>query len=388
MPATKCNAENERVKHRYFVYLKDAKRMSEASIDVAAKAIRRFEEHTKNRSFKKFKIEQAVAFKEAVATADASGKGLSGATQLATLNALRSLFVWLADQPGYRRIRYSDADYFNYSAKATRAAKAGTTRPVPTPEQIDHVLRGMPATNEIELRDRALMAFTYLTGIRDRALVSLKFKHVDLDAQLVNQDAREVDTKASKSMKTWFFPVGDLPRQIVVEWITFLRTEKLWTEDDPLFPATRVELLETGRFGPVGLDRKSWTTAGPVRVVFKAAFERAKLPYCNPHSVRKTLARLGMRLCSGPEQFKAWSQNLGHDHVMTTFASYGEVPGDRQAAIIRSLARSEPLPRFPDAQLIRIAEVLRREGVIGSNRTDPDSHAEPPNFPHKTATYS
>jgi hypothetical protein len=40
------------------------------------------------------------------------------------------------------------------------------------------------------------------------------------------------------------------------------------------------------------------------------------------------------------EQFKAWSQNLGHENCLTTFSSYGEIPAARQAEIIRGLAGS------------------------------------------------
>jgi hypothetical protein len=46
---------------------------------------------------------------------------------------------------------------------------------------------------------------------------------------------------------------------------------------------------------------------------FKEAFATAGLPYFNPHSFRKTLALLGGQICKSPEQYKAWSQNLGLD---------------------------------------------------------------------------
>ena len=45
------NAENERVKREYLIYLKAAKGLSEASLDTVAKAIHRFEVSTKFRSF-------------------------------------------------------------------------------------------------------------------------------------------------------------------------------------------------------------------------------------------------------------------------------------------------------------------------------------------------
>jgi len=50
----KHNPENERVKRAYFIYLKEARRLSEHSIDSAAAAIARFEEYTKYRDFKPF----------------------------------------------------------------------------------------------------------------------------------------------------------------------------------------------------------------------------------------------------------------------------------------------------------------------------------------------
>ena len=49
----------------------------------------------------------------------------------------------------------------------------------------------MPAGSEIERRDRALVAFTLLTGARDSAIASMKMKHVDLIKGCVHQDARE-----------------------------------------------------------------------------------------------------------------------------------------------------------------------------------------------------
>jgi hypothetical protein len=51
---------------------------------------------------------------------------------------------------------------------------------------------------------------------------------------------------------------------------------------------------------------------GPIRAIFREAFERAGVPYANPHSFRATLAGLGEKLCISPEEFKAWSQNMGH----------------------------------------------------------------------------
>ena len=127
-----------------------------------------------------------------------------------------------------------------------------------------------------------------------------------------------------------------------MDWVRFLRDEKLWGNDDPLFPSTRVALGTTCQFEAAGVQRGHWSTATPIRTIFRVAFEHAGLPYFHPHSLRKTLARLGEVVCKSPEEFKAWSQNLGHEKVLTTFLSYGSVATERQGAIILGLAASTP----------------------------------------------
>jgi integrase len=218
-----------------------------------------------------------------------------------------------------------------------RVATAQREQRAPTLEQINHVIQTMPCRTEIERRDRALIAFTLLTGARDSAIASMKLKHLDLIEKCVHQDAREVKTKFSKTFDTFFFPVGDEPLRIVEAWVGYLREEKLWGNDDPLFPATLVAQGADYQFAVCGLDREHWSSASPIRAIFREAFDRAGLPYFNPHSFRNTLVRLGEELCKSPEEFKAWSQNLGHEKVLTTFLSYGSVACDRQGEILRGL---------------------------------------------------
>ena len=207
----KHNPANERIKRKYFAFLKEAKRHSEPTVDAAAKALSRFEAYTRYRDFKAFHFEQAVAFKKHLAEqkGQQSGEKLSKATLHATLTQLKRFFQWLAWQPGYKsRVQYADAEYFNLSDKDTRIATAKRQQRFPTMEQIKHVINKMPVNTEIERRNRALMAFTLLTGARDSAIASLKLKHVDLIAGCVNQDAREVKTKFSKTFNTYLLSRG------------------------------------------------------------------------------------------------------------------------------------------------------------------------------------
>jgi integrase len=358
---------NERIKRKYFAYLKEAKRHGEPMVDAVAKALSRFEAYTGYRDFKKFHLQQAVAFKKHLAEqkGQQSGEKLSKATLFATLTQLKRFFHWLAREPGYKsRVQYADAEYFNLSDKDIRIATAKRQQKFPTLEQIKHVLSKMPMGNEIEHRNCALVAFTLLTGARDSAIASLKLKHVDLIAGCVNQDAREVKTKFSKTFNTFFFPVGDEVLEIVANWVSYLRDEKLWGNDDPLFPATHIRLGVNRQFEAAGLTRDHWSNATPIRKIFREAFNRAGLPYFNPHSFRNTLVQMGQDLCKTPEQFKAWSQNLGHEKVLTTFLSYGEVTCQRQGEIMRNLATPQKdVPADADKIAEAVCKKLRSSGM-------------------------
>jgi integrase len=361
---TTHNANNERTKRQYFAYLKEARRYSEETVDAVAKSLTRFESATNYRDFKAFRCEQAVAFKRHLAQQDGvvSGTKLSKATLHATLNHLKRFFQWVAMQPGFKsRVRFSDAEYFNLSDNESRVATARRERRFPTIEQVRHVISLMPSGDEIAKRDRAVVAFILLTGARDSAVASLKCKHVDVQAGSVYQDAREVKTKFGKTFLTYFFPVGDEVRAIVVKWVTYLREIRLWGNDDPLFPATKVGLDDAGQFHAAGVGREHWGTAEPIRVIFRHAFSAADLPYFNPHSLRNTLVQLGETVCRTPEDFKAWSQNLGHEGVLTTFLSYGAVGSMRQGQILRELG-TDSRPRFvASAQLDDAVRRVLRE---------------------------
>lgn len=358
----KHNAANTRIKRYYFDYLKEAMRRDEASIDQVAKAIARFEEATGHKDFKRFHREQAKAFKHRLSESknERTGKPLARATVHSTLAALRAFFIWLAGQPGYKsKIAYADADYFNLSEKEVRIAKASREKPVPTLKQVHHVLTSMPADTDIEKRDRALIALALLSGARAAALASLKLKHVDLEQGCIHQDAREVKTKNSKTFTSWFCPVEGDALQIFTHWCTYLREELLWGDDDPLFPKTLIGLGDQGGFQAIGLARDHWSGTGAIRAIYRQAFAAAGLPYFNPHCFRDVLTTLGERLCTTPEQFKAWSQNLGHERVLTTLTSYGKVPHRRQADLIREMAK--PKAVSGDARLAAmLAETVRQ----------------------------
>jgi integrase len=367
---TKRNAENERIKHRYLAYLKEVKGRDTTTIDAAASATERFEQYIKARDFRTFHVEQARGFKASLMTATSgrTGKPLSASTVHSTLMALKAFFVWLADQPSYAsRIKYSDTEYFNAPDNLARVASARRFKSCPTLAQIRAMLDATQGETEIDKRDRALIAFAILSGARDRAITSFRLKHIDIEQGLIEQDPREVHTKRAKTFITWFFPVGDDIRQIVVDWVTYLRREKGFGPDHALFPKTKLAPGDDLQFRAVAIDCLPWANANAVRKIFRDACAVAGLPYFNPHLFRDTLVQLAYDLKLDAEQFKAWSQNLGHASCLTTFSSYGAIPAARQAEIIRLLG--EPPPALNLAANAAMLRQLADQMEAGAVRT-------------------
>jgi hypothetical protein len=89
--------------------------------------------------------------------------------------------------------------------------------------------------------------------------------------------------------------VGELPVPLVAALRRVLR------------PLIRLMLSQGAdrQFGVARLERDHWSTASPIRTIFREAFVNAGLPYFNPRSFRNTLVQLGQDVCKSPEQFKA-----------------------------------------------------------------------------------
>lgn len=339
---TKYNSKNERIKHEYCRYLAEADGKSMATIDGMRKALLRYEQYTQFKNFSTFNRNQAIAFKKHLEQikAERSRHSLSKSTILSTLNYLKGFFKWLAQQPGYKsKIHLPDISYLNLSDKDTRAAKALKIKKFPTLEQIHRVIFSMPDHDDIAKRNRALIAFAILTGIRVEAMISLKLKHVDLENELVTQDPREVKTKFSKAINTYFFPVGEDIRQVFVDWFIYLQKGKLYGYDDPIFPKTLLEQDANYCLTATGLKPESWTSTNPVREIFRNAFEAVGLPYYNPHSFRHTLGNLMKKCCQSVEEMQAWSLNLGHESLGITLDNYGYMNPHQQGEMIRAMGQ-------------------------------------------------
>lgn len=337
---TTFNANNERIKREYFEWEREANGKSEQTITNVRAAIYLFEHFTKFQDFRSLHKETIITFKKDLTKKinKNTGKPVSQTYLLHTSTYLINFFKWLTSQQAYKRkIKSTNIAYFNLSDKDMQIAHSCKNKKIPTINQIESVVRAMPADNEIQKRNRALISFLILTGIRVSAITSLKLKHVILAEGYVEQNPDEVKTKFGKKITTYFFPAGDFLKEVFIEWYHFLLEEKNYDYDAPLFPRTMLSLDQNDQFKGENLDNRPWQSTTPIREIVKEAFHLAGFSYYNPHSFRDTLVRLAYERCKTPEDLKAWSQNLGHSSPLTTLTSYGAIETYNQGEIIKRL---------------------------------------------------
>ena len=324
---TNLSYENEQMKRRFFEHLKGGEGFAGDSVTKFAEAISQWQIFTENADFVLFDIEKAMAFREWLNTRDAKTKSgkLSLTTQYHYLRRLKRFFMWLCSQPEYRNgVLKTEVDFLRLSKKDARIATAGTTKKMPVFEEVKKIIESIDAKNDIDLRDRAMICFALITGMRISAIVTLRMKNFDKEQRHINQNPGDgVRTKNSKTILTTFFPIGwDEPEKYFMEWYEY-QLSKGAGPDDPIFPSTLKGFSGRNTFSKTLVSEGFWSGSGAARKVFEKRCLNAGVQYYHPHSFRHLIVSMMSKTRLTEEEKRAISMNLGHENVGTTFGSYG-----------------------------------------------------------------
>ena len=321
------NAENERIKKKYLDQLRDADGLSEASIVSISRALHKYDIYSKSDSYKLITPTKAKAFREQLVGEKGIKRVRSLTTAYGVLRHVCSFFRWLSEEPGFKRQELRDSvGYLKLDKNQIREATASRYQEAPSLDYVIKLTQSIKSADEISRRDRAIIAFLFLTGMRDLAVVTLPIGCFDRQANLIHQDpSKGVRTKNRKYICSRLLPFDLAMVQIVLEWFDFLVNQKGFKESDPLFPRTRV--VQSGlslSFEALGVEPVFWQTAGPIRSILQDRSKHANLPYFKPHLFRHGSIRLSAHYCKTPEQLRALSQNYGHENIGTTLSTYGK----------------------------------------------------------------
>jgi len=156
----------------------------------------------------------------------------------------------------------------------------------------------------------------------------------------VYHDAREVETKFGKTSLSIFYPVDQMYYDYFERWIKLLYEVELFGPEDPLFPKTKTGHVKGKGLDKLGLSRDPYASTTKLYTVIKTAFRNVQLPEYSPHNFRRTHGALCSQFCKTADQIKAWSENYGHEDVMTTVNSYVPMSEERGREILKAMRQN------------------------------------------------
>src|SRR5690606_30594814 len=108
------------------------------------------------------------------------------------LGHVQAYLRWVKTRKNYGNLDPDLIDYLTPSRRIVTAAKKPMDRIGPCPAVVDDLIRRMPSDTFLERRDRVLIAFLYLTGVRDGVIPQLRLAHINVDQRFLDQDGEEV----------------------------------------------------------------------------------------------------------------------------------------------------------------------------------------------------
>lgn len=214
-------------------------------------------------------------------------------------------------------------------------------------------------------RDRAALAFLFLSGARAGAFVTLPIDCIDIPNMAVLQDpSRGVATKNRKAARTWLFGMPDILHE-VKEWDKFVRGQ---------LPPTALWYcpIKSNRITTMTNDAVTPESRGVVlNKGIKELCARAGVEFKSAHKIRHGTGVFGTKHARTIADLKALSQNLMHENLETTIDLYGGLPSDDVKNMIINLGNRDGAQPDPQAETMssREAEIIQ---VLKLLKQDPD----------------
>jgi site-specific recombinase XerD len=335
----KYNATNVRMIWRYKNYLFNTGRYTQKTIDQKLKALENYQKITNYKDFSRFTLRDVEKYKEQMSITN-HNPGSSNYYSIHTVanwrNHVKHFFLWLITQKGYKHLPKSDIEYLNLNKDEFNTLKNYMAGSYPSYEIIKKLFESINDSSEIGKRDKFLVAFLFLTGIRTDALISLPVKAIDTKRKVVFQNPGfKVRTKRNKKFASIIMNFDQEMQNYVFKYIDFLLKEKMFGSDAPVFPATLLEHKEgTYCYEASKLVNDYYKTSQAINNVLRQRFKVAGMDYYRPHSFRHANAYYAPRACKNALEFKAVSEHLGHSSILTSLSSYSRLNEDMVISIL------------------------------------------------------
>lgn len=247
--------------------------------------------------------------------ASLSENGAAPRTVARKLASLRSLFRSLRE---HGEIAQSPADV------VASPKRASTLPDVLKESEMERLLDGIPASEPLQQRDRAIFELAYACGLRASEIVGLDLGDVDYDGEQLRVEG--------KGGRTRFLPVGEQALRCVSEYVQRGR-ERTVAEARTPAPASSLRAPAA----PLFLSRSGRRLGdGDVRRRLRMWAQSCRVPsHVHPHALRHSFAT---HLLDGGADLRSIQELLGHSSISTTQV-YTRV---ESARLVSAYARSHP----------------------------------------------
>ncbi|MEZ5358278.1 MAG: site-specific integrase [Candidatus Zixiibacteriota bacterium] len=340
----KVNIKNEKIKRRYFHRMREAEGLAKATICKIEKSILLYEEFTSREDFGLFNPKRATTFKEWINARKYKRKPVSVTTIYHHIRNLKAFFTWLSGQTGFKsKISLDSISYLTLDRKTVRAATSPVLTRFPTLAYVRKLADSIEIRNPIHNRDRALISFLFLSGMRYSAICSLPLICFNRSTLEISQDPQKgVDTKFGKTILSRLLPFDNVLIGYVTSWYDYLERERGFLPKDPLFPQSKLEQKgDSIAFVSDDIVPAFWHSSNSIRTILQRHTYKAGLEYFKPHAFRHGAIHHAMKYCKNAEQIKALSQNFGHENIGTTLTTYGKLDWYSQSEIITKMSFKE-----------------------------------------------
>ncbi len=234
-----------------------------------------------------------------------SAQGAAPATTARKLAALRALF---ASQREHGELAENPADLVSTPRQPSPLPRVLSAR------EVARLLDAIPASEPLQMRDRALFELAYSCGLRAQELVSLARADVDHDGEQLRVEG--------KGSKTRFVPVGEHAMSALA---LYLERGRPVLASGPGGAGDALFLSKNGRR----------LSTSDVRRRLRTWASRVSAGACTPHGLRHSFAT---HLLDGGADLRSIQELLGHASVSST-QIYTRV---ESARLRKAYARSHP----------------------------------------------
>lgn len=267
-----------------------------------------------------------------IARNDGQDKALAPGHMQKVLWYSRNFFEWLREEhPGIYKNTVTGWIKSLQVRRINSEASRLIRREFWTLAEVEAVVK-YPSDNLKHMRDKAGLAFLYLSAMRGSAFVTMPIRSVDLPKRKVYQYPEwGVKTKNSKAANTFLLPIPSL-LEVVTEW-----DEKVRAVAESPKVAWYTRLTHDGM--AIKTDDLVTSRAPSGR---RSAFYQGLLELCeltgvewkSPHKIRHGHGVYGIMHAKTMAEYKALSQNMMHESIQTTDKTYSVLVNEDVGDII------------------------------------------------------